>query len=148
MHACMYAWVEACRDTQEHHILFDDHYELAKTTVQALKTQGDCTLAVLEALRCPPPNTNNGEDNAVFKSLIGTLIRCPGPGRCADPLMCSPGLFQVTVPESTPLSSTGQTLRLSRTTCPDTSPSTYSCRLQWKAGHSTVNLPVWADRAV
>ena len=42
----------------------------------------------------------NGEDNAVFKSLIGTLIKCPGPGHCADPLFCKAGFFQVIVPES------------------------------------------------
>ena len=86
-------------DRAEHHFLFDAHYALAETHWQQLVTEGVSKLVVMEALRCPPPGLNNGEDNAVFKSLIGTLIRCPGPGQCADPLFCKPGFFQVTVPE-------------------------------------------------
>ncbi len=54
----------------------------------------------MEALKRPPPSLNDGEDNAVFKSLIGTLVNCPGQGHCADPLFCKAGFFQVTVPES------------------------------------------------
>ena len=38
-------------------------------------------------------NVNDGEENAQFKAMHCTLIRCPGPGSCADPLMCATALF-------------------------------------------------------
>ena len=87
-------------DRTEHVFLFDSHYALAASHWQHLDTHGRNKLVVMEALRCPQSSLNNGEDNAVFKSLIGTLIKCPGPGHCADPLFCKAGFFQVTVPES------------------------------------------------
>ncbi|MED5469906.1 MAG: hypothetical protein VX542_06520, partial [Cyanobacteriota bacterium] len=87
-------------DRAEHIILFDSHYALAASHWQQLVTEGHAKLVVMEALKCPLPSLNNGEDNAVFKSLLGTLIKCPGPGHCADPLFCKAGFFQVTVPES------------------------------------------------
>ena len=62
---------------QQDIFLFDAHYALANSYVQTLDTQGQCKLVVLEALKCPSPATNNGEDNAVFKSLIATLLSCP-----------------------------------------------------------------------
>ena len=48
--------------------LFDDHYELAKTHWQQLKTRGFHVLPMLEAIRCQPPDVNNNEHNAVFKT--------------------------------------------------------------------------------
>ena len=84
----------------EHCFLFDSHYALAMSHWQQLVTDGHSKLVVMEALKCPLPSVNNGEDNAVFKSLIGTLLKCPGPGHCADPLFCKAGFFQVTVAES------------------------------------------------
>ena len=86
-------------DRAEHCFLFDPHYALAKSHWQEVVTEGRSKLVVMEALRCALPNVNNGEDNAGFKSLIGTLIKCPGPGHCADPLFCKARVFQVTVPE-------------------------------------------------
>ena len=128
--------------------LFDSHYALAKSHCQELKTDGQCTLVVLEALKCPSPAVNNGEDNAVFKSLLGTLIKCQGPGHCADPLFCRSGFFQVTVPESSLQTATdalyqrsdGSTLTVKRVTHPDDSPSTFSCRLQWKARRAEIEV--------
>ena len=49
-------------------MIFDDHYELAKTHWQQLRTRGFHVLPMLEAIRCQPPDVNNGEDNAVFKT--------------------------------------------------------------------------------
>ena len=135
-------------DRAEHAFLFDAHYVLSTSHWRVLKTDGLCTLVMMEALRCPPASLNNGEDNAVFKSLIGTLIKCPGPGQCANPLFCKAGFFQVKVPESavqTPASELPHwidperytpiacPLRISRKTHADDAPSTFSCRLQWKA---------------
>ena len=71
----------------EHVFAFDDHYELAQSHWQQLKTNGHHVLPMLEALRCPPPDLNKGEDNAVYKTLLGTLIACPGKSRCSDPLL-------------------------------------------------------------
>jgi hypothetical protein len=87
-------------DRTDHVFLFDSHYALAASHWQHLDTHGRNKLVVMEALKCPQSSLNNGEDNAVFKSLIGTLLKCPGPGHCADPLFCKAGFFQVTVPES------------------------------------------------
>ena len=132
----------------EHAFLFDSHYALADSYWQVLQTDGVAKLTVMEALRCPPPSLNNGEDNAVFKSLIGTLIKCPGPSHCANPLLCRAGFFQVDVPESTaptPPSelhqrSTGLPAEITRRTHPDDAPSTFSCRLQWKARRAEIEV--------
>ena len=87
-------------DRAEHCFLFDSHYALATSHWQQLVVEGKKFLVVMEALKCPVPVLNNGEDNAVSKSLIGTLIKCPGPGHCADPLISRARFFQVIVPES------------------------------------------------
>ena len=142
-------------DRAEHCFLFDSHYALAASHWQQLVTEGHAKLVVMEALKCPLPSLNNGEDNAVFKSLIGTLIKCPGPGHCADPLFCKAGFFQVTVPDSinqTPASELPDwidherftpypcPLRISRRTHADNVPSTLSCRLQWKARRAEIEV--------
>ena len=146
-------------DRVEHCFHFDSHYALAKSHWQHLVTEGHAKLVVMEALRCPLPNVNNGEDNAVFKSLIGTLIKCPGPGHCADPLFCKAGFFQVTVPESSKQTDESELpdwisyfkcplrkrftrrkcqLRISRRTHADNVASSFSCRLQWKARRAQI----------
>ena len=106
----------------------------------------------MEALRCPLPSLNNGEDNAVFKSLIGTLIKCSGPGQCANPLVCKGGFFQVDVGELThpselpawigpeQLTAKACPLRIVRKTHADDVPSTFSCRLQWIARRAEIEV--------
>lgn len=116
-------------------------------------TDGNARLVVMEALKCPLPSLNNGEDNAVFKSLIGTLIKCPGPGHCADPLFCKAGFFQVTVPQSSKQTEETELpdwidhanftrqkcpLRMTRKTHADNAAPTVSCRLQWKARRAQI----------
>ena len=142
-------------DRTEHVVLFDSHYALAASHWQHLDTQGRPKLVVMEALKCPPPNLNSGEDNAVFKSLIGTLIKCPGPGHCADPLVCKAGFFQVNVPESstpTPASDLPDwidherftpircPLSISRQTHADNVASTFSCRRHWSARRAEIDV--------
>ena len=142
-------------DRVEHVFLFEAHYALAASHWQQLVTDGVARLVVMEALKCPAPSLNNGEDNAVFKSLVGSLIKCPGPGHCADPLLCKAGFFQVTVPESstqTPASDLPDwidhesftrrrcPLRIARRTHADNMPSTFSCRLQWKARRAEIEV--------
>ena len=149
------ALMELLVDRAEHCFLFDEHYALAKSHWQQLVTEGHSKLVVMEALKCPLPHLNNGEDNAVFKSLIGTLIKCPGPGRCADPLFCKAGFFQVTVPESSKQTEESELpnwidheaftsrpcpLRIHRSTHADNMASKFSCRLQWKARRAEIEV--------
>ena len=42
---------------------------------------------------CLRENVNEGEENAQFKAFHCSLIRCPGVGMCADPLMRAPMMF-------------------------------------------------------
>jgi len=148
-------------DRAQHCFRFDSHYALAASHWQQLVTDGHARLVVMEALKCPLASLNNGEDNAVFKSLIGTLIKCPGPGRCADPLFCKAGFFQVTVPESSNQTAASELphwiehvkcpvrerfcavkcpLSISRKTHADDAASTFSCRLQWKARRAEIEV--------
>jgi len=142
-------------DRAEHIFLFDPHYAMAASHWQQLVTEGLAKLVVMEALRCPLPTVNNGEDNAVFKSLIGTLLKCPGPGHCADPLFCKAGFFQVTVPESSKQTAASELpdwidhdrftrykcpLAISRRTHADDVASTWSCRLHWKARRAEIEV--------
>ena len=66
-------------------LFFESLYVLAESFVQELDVQGQCKVVVLEALKCPSPDMNNGEDNAAFKSVLGTLLTCPGRGLCSNP---------------------------------------------------------------
>jgi len=100
----------------EHVFAFDDHYELAQTHWQQLQTHGHGALPMLEALRCPPPDMNSGEDNAVYKTLVGTLLVCPGPRRCNDPLLYRPAFF------------------------PPGKPAACNCRQQWKARRAEIEV--------
>ena len=56
----------------DHLFAFDSHYALARQYAQRVQAHGH-NLVVLEALKCVSPQVNNGEDNAEYKSLVGTL---------------------------------------------------------------------------
>jgi len=71
---------------------FDQHYPMAKSFVQTLRRKH--VLPRIVGHMCPKADVNGGEDNAAFKSMLFAPLRCPGPGRCADPLQCRPTLFQ------------------------------------------------------
>ena len=105
----------------EHVFAFNDHYELAKSHWQELKTNGRCVLPMLEALRCPPPDLNKGEDNAVYKTLLGTLVACQGKSRCNDPLLYRPAFF--------PPAAVLNDLQ-----------AAFSCRQQWKARRAEIEV--------
>lgn len=98
---------------------FDAHYALAGRYGQKLDRHTN-RLVVMEALKCPSPELNCGEDNAAYKCVIGTLLRCPGPGRCADPLMFAPALFPVPGKRH--------------------DPQQYCCRQQWKARRAEIEV--------
>ena len=72
---------------------FDPHYKLAAAHMQVLQPASRRKIARFIMARCEKENVNEGEENAQFKAMHCTLLRCPGPGSCADPLMCAAALF-------------------------------------------------------
>ena len=68
---------------------FDAHYKLAPGFMQVLKPAHRRCLARFNAPNCVRQNVNEGEENAQFKALRCSLLRCPGVGMCADPLICA-----------------------------------------------------------
>ena len=103
-------------------LFFESLYVLAESFVQELDVQGQCKVVVLEALKCPSPDMNNGEDNAAFKSVLGTLLTCPGRGQCNNPLVARPAFFQCVYPKS------------------DDEASVFTCRHQWKARRAEIEV--------
>ncbi len=43
--------------------------------------------------KCERETVNEGEENGAYKAFHCSLLRCPGPGQRADPLMCREVLF-------------------------------------------------------
>ena len=72
---------------------FDSHYKLAQGYMQVLLPGNQRGVARFIMANCERENVNEGEENAQFKAMHCTLLRCPGVGLCADPLMCAPTLF-------------------------------------------------------
>ena len=103
-------------------VLFDARYALADSFVQELDVDGQRKVVALEALKSPPPDLNNGEDNAAFKSLLGTLLTCPGRGHCSDPLIARRALFQCSYPSS------------------DDDAPVFTCRHQWRARRAEIEV--------
>ena len=72
---------------------FDPHYKLAQGHMQVLVLAQRRKIARFNIAKCEKENVNEGEENAQFKAMHCTLLRCPGPGSCTDPLMCAGALF-------------------------------------------------------
>ena len=72
---------------------FDAHYKLAPGFMQAFRPSHRRCLARFNMPNCMRENVNEGEENAQHKAFHCSLIRCPGVGLCADPLMCAPTMF-------------------------------------------------------
>ena len=72
---------------------FDPHYKLAQGYMQVLMPGNQRGVARFNMANCEKENVNEGEENAQFKAMHCTLLRCPGVGLCADPLMCAATLF-------------------------------------------------------
>ena len=72
---------------------FDDHYKLAPNYMQILLPASRRKIARFNMAKCEKENVNEGEENAMFKHMHCTLMRCAGPGMCADPVMCAGTLF-------------------------------------------------------
>ena len=79
---------------QQHLFAFDDHYKMSAGYIQVLRTGQERRIARFNLPNCVRENVNEGEENAQFKAFHCSLLRCPGPGHCADPLMCASMLFQ------------------------------------------------------
>ena len=72
---------------------FDAHYKMAPGFMQAFRPSHLRCLARFNVPNCLRESVNEGEENAQFKAFHCSLIRCPGVGMCADPLMCAPTVF-------------------------------------------------------
>ena len=72
---------------------FDAHYKLAPGFMQVLRPGHRRCLARFNVPNCLRENVNEGEESAQFKASHCSLLRCPGVGMCADPLICAPNLF-------------------------------------------------------
>ena len=72
---------------------FDAHYKMAANYMQVLKPAQQRSIARFNAPNCVRETVNEGEENAQFKAFHCSLMRCPGPGQCADPLLCANVLF-------------------------------------------------------
>ena len=66
---------------------FDAHYRLAGNYAQRVKLQSTSIMRYVGP-NCEREAVNEGEENAAYKAFQCSLLRCPGPEQCADPLMC------------------------------------------------------------
>ena len=96
---------------------FEPHYALAKTYGQRIKTPA--RIPVLEALKFVPPGDTTKEDNALYKHLVGSLLRCTCAQSCSDPL-----LFK----------------HLLHRPCSAVKPARYCWRLTWKARRAELEV--------
>ena len=69
---------------------FDARYKLAHGFMQAFRPSHRRCLVRFNVPNCLRENANEDEENAQFKAFHCSLMRCPGRGMCADPLMCAP----------------------------------------------------------
>ncbi|MCS5671000.1 MAG: hypothetical protein NZ577_03990 [Vicinamibacterales bacterium] len=67
---------------------FEPHYALALSYGQQIRTPA--RIPVLEALKFVPPGETTREENALYKLLVGSLLRCSCAGNCSDPLLFKP----------------------------------------------------------
>ena len=72
---------------QQHFFPFDAHYKMNSGCIQVLRPAGQRRIARFSVPNCLRENVNEGEEHAQFKTCHCSLLRCPGPGDCADPLM-------------------------------------------------------------
>ena len=71
---------------------FERHYKLAGTYMQVLRKKTDRVTRYVGP-NCLRESVNGGEENAAYKAFHCSLMRCAGPGHCAEPQMCSSVLF-------------------------------------------------------
>ena len=64
---------------------FEPHYALARSYGQRINTPA--RIPVLEALRFVPPGETTKEENALYKHIVGSLLRCTCAESCSDPLL-------------------------------------------------------------
>ena len=74
--------------TEQQIFRFEAHYALSQSYGQRIRTPA--RIPVLEALKFVPPGETTGEENALYKLLVGALLRCTCADRCSDPLLLKP----------------------------------------------------------
>ena len=73
---------------EEQIFLFEPHYVLSRSYAQRINTPA--RTPVLEALKFLPPGETTREENALYKLLVGSLLRCRCADKCSDPLLFKP----------------------------------------------------------
>ena len=68
---------------------FDSHCPLADLYCQVVRQR--CCLPRFVGRKCP--DVEEGEQHAEYKLMLFQPVRCPGKGRCNDPLLCKTFLF-------------------------------------------------------
>ena len=64
---------------------FEPHYALSRSYCQRIRTPA--RIPVLEALKFVPPGETTKEENALYKLIVGSLLRCTCPENCSNPLL-------------------------------------------------------------
>ena len=64
---------------------FEPHYALARSYGQRCRTPA--RIPVLEALKFVAPGDTTKEENALYKLIVGSLLRCTCAESCSDPLL-------------------------------------------------------------
>jgi len=118
------------------YFLFESHYTLAHSYCQQIRTPA--RLPVMEALKCPSPAKGNGEENAMYKSILGVLLSCKSKDCCSDPMLFKPALFC-----GGPRSS-AEAHEACESGDSDAKPVVWSFKRQWKARRAEIEL--LADR--
>ena len=96
---------------------FEPHYALARSYGQRIQTPA--RTPELEALMFVPPGETTKEENALYKHIVGSLLRCTCAESCSDPL-----LFQSLFSRS------GSAAK----------PGLWCCRFTWKARRAELEI--------
>ncbi len=125
--------------------LFVEHYDLSGHYMQVRRKRPHRVRIV--GPNCPRISVNEGEDNALYKSLLFSLARCDGESECSSPLVFSALYFPR---RDLPLEQTGCAHKFSASPrcrrCASAEVES-ACAQQWRA-RSTRIFKVLAPRAV
>ena len=84
--------VKSLHEHQRVIIPFDAHYSLTAEGF-AQQKRSRRVIPRIVGPQCKSVGTDNGEDNALYKQLLCTPLRCRGQDQCADPRNFAPLLF-------------------------------------------------------
>ncbi|MDP7179354.1 MAG: hypothetical protein QF749_13805, partial [Verrucomicrobiota bacterium] len=124
--------------------LFDEHYDLSSHYMQIRRKRPHRVRIV--GPNCPRVSVNDGEDNASYKSLFFSIVRCSGEGECCAPTNFRSLLFpRLDLPLAQADCKHGSASDRSCRSCADTVLQS-TCAEQWRA-RATRTFKVLAPRA-